>query len=106
MQKIVTPNTSPNPIIPTSAPPVVPPITIRNCFTLCKTSTEVVLVPVPIIEVTTKAPVTNAVTKCEEYKHRVKKRASIITYVFGGVSSLGKEFPHMVSAQIVDLNHD
>lgn len=44
--------------------------------------------------------------ECEEYKHRVKKRASIITYVFGGVSSLGKEFPHMVSAQIVDLNHD
>ncbi|KAJ3641626.1 hypothetical protein Zmor_028122 [Zophobas morio] len=37
----------------------------------------------------------SAEAKCEEYKHRVKKRASIITYVFGGTAYLGKEFPHM-----------
>lgn len=33
--------------------------------------------------------------ECEEYRHRVKKRASIVTYVFGGTPTLGKEFPHM-----------
>ncbi|KAJ3641627.1 hypothetical protein Zmor_028123 [Zophobas morio] len=81
MQKIVTPNSSPSPIVPTSSAPIVQPITI---------------LPVPIPEVTTKMSVANsAEAKCEEYKHRVKKRASIITYVFGGTASLGKEFPHM-----------
>ncbi|RZC41459.1 venom protease-like, partial [Asbolus verrucosus] len=84
MQRIVTPNASPNPVLTT------PPVETITIF------------PVPIVEVTTKIATptpkpasSRAAAKCEEYKHRVKKRASIVTYVFGGTASLSKEFPHM-----------
>ncbi|KYB25041.1 hypothetical protein TcasGA2_TC031075 [Tribolium castaneum] len=35
--------------------------------------------------------------KCQEYKHRIKRRASVVTYIFGGSASRSREFPHMAA---------
>ncbi|XP_044262358.1 venom protease-like [Tribolium madens] len=78
-KKIVTPNSTPSPIVQTNRPTTIP-------------------FPVPTIPTQTPPTrVSAATTKCEEYKHRIKKRASVVTYIFGGSASQSREFPHMAA---------
>ncbi|KYB25042.1 hypothetical protein TcasGA2_TC031075 [Tribolium castaneum] len=72
-KNIVTPTITPSPIVQTVRPTTNP-------------------IPVPTIPTASVAT-----TKCQEYKHRIKRRASVVTYIFGGSASRSREFPHMAA---------